>query len=102
MIPIISLIAALTAVAAAAVLLPPRQPRHAPSPALIHPAEDDMDTTMWPTGWPHEAPDHSLSTIEAHLTMQRHKRCRLDTCARKRAAWTVLVAAGHIDPAHTR
>jgi hypothetical protein len=53
---------------------------------------------LWPTGWPHEAPDHELSSTEAHQAMQRHRVCDRHECLRKGAAWSVLVAAGHIHP----
>ena len=35
----------------------------------------DMDISLWPTGWPHEAPEEPLTVAEAHLTMQRHRGC---------------------------
>lgn len=57
-----------------------------------------VDPALWPVGWPHEAPDHPLSAAEAHQTMQRHSGCSRAECPRKAAAYTVLVAAGHIRP----
>lgn len=55
-------------------------------------------------GWPHEAPDRAFTPEGAHLAMQRHASCPIDTCARKRAARKVLVEAGHIvpDPRNSR
>ncbi len=57
-----------------------------------------MDSSLWPTGWPHNAPDKPLSIPEAHQTMQRHRPCDRTECGRKQAAWTVLVRAGRIKP----
>ncbi|WP_433195042.1 hypothetical protein ACQP1G_40230 [Nocardia sp. CA-107356] len=60
--------------------------------------DDEMDTAIWPVGFPHDAPEHPLGVLEAQLTMQRHVRCRVDHCPRKTAAWRTLVAAGKIEP----
>lgn len=57
---------------------------------------------MWPTGWPHEAPEDPLSVSEAHQTMQRHKGCRTDGCPRKAAALRTLVVAGRVVPDPSR
>jgi len=57
-----------------------------------------MDATMWPTNWPHEAPDGPLSVAESHQTMQRHLTCLREDCPRKSAAYMVLVAAGRMVP----
>ncbi|WP_433717401.1 hypothetical protein ACQP2U_43480 (plasmid) [Nocardia sp. CA-084685] len=53
---------------------------------------------MWPLGWPHEAPETPFSVDAAHAVMQQHRHCGLDRCARKRAAFRVLVQAGHAVP----
>ena len=60
------------------------------------------DTNMWPDGWPHEAPDHRLSVLEAHRAMQRHRDCLIDECPRKRAAWNTLIEAGKVRPDSAR
>ncbi|TLF82570.1 hypothetical protein [Nocardia cyriacigeorgica] len=57
-----------------------------------------MEYAMWPAGFPHDAPERPMGLVEAHRTMQRHRGCRVDECARKAAAWEVLVAAGRIKP----
>ncbi|MFF0531274.1 hypothetical protein ACFYT3_23170 [Nocardia amikacinitolerans] len=56
------------------------------------------DTGMWPTGWPHEAPDEPPSVPEAHRTMQRHRTCRTEECPRKAAAFKVLMETGKVTP----
>ncbi|WP_067479860.1 hypothetical protein [Nocardia amamiensis] len=60
------------------------------------------DTGLWPRGWPHEGPDHSLSVSEAHATMQRHRGCREQDCPRKAAARNTLIAAGRMKPDTSR
>lgn len=60
------------------------------------------DAGVWPTGWPHEAPDHPLTSPEAHLTMQRHRDCRTDQCPRKAAARQVLIDTGRMKPDTSR
>lgn len=61
-----------------------------------------MDRTIWPVGYPHEAPAQPMGVIEAQLTMQRHRTCQLGVCPRKTVAWNVLVEAGVIIPAVDR
>ncbi|WP_069160054.1 hypothetical protein [Nocardia altamirensis] len=63
-----------------------------------HPA----DTSMWPQGWPHEAPDYDLGVLEAHKIMQQHRDCRADTCPRKATARRALIAAGRMKPDTSR
>ncbi|MEV4236448.1 MULTISPECIES: hypothetical protein [unclassified Nocardia] len=54
----------------------------------------EMNTAAyWPVGFPHDAPDEPLGVLEAQLTMQRHRCCRVANCARKAAAWQTLVEA---------
>lgn len=53
---------------------------------------------LWPRNWPHEMPEKALSIIEAHQAMQLHRNCRKEECARKRAAWDVLVESRRIVP----
>ncbi len=47
---------------------------------------------------PHTEPDHPLAVPEAHRTMQQHLDCTVTDCARKAAAFRVLVAAGRLKP----
>ncbi|BDT95731.1 hypothetical protein IFM12275_57070 [Nocardia sputorum] len=63
---------------------------------------EQPDAGMWPTGWPHEAPDTPLSVTEAHLAMQRHRACRTDQCPRKAAARQTLIEAGRMRPDTSR
>lgn len=63
---------------------------------------EPADARLWPSGWPHEKPDHSLSVPEAHATMQRHRGCRADLCPRKAAARQVLIDAGRMVPDTSR
>jgi hypothetical protein len=88
---LIGLAAALAAIAVAAYTLPDTGPR----PARPRP---QMDSTLWMPGWPHEAPAIPFTVTQAHEVMRQHKSCRRDKCARKDAAWMVLVDAGHIHP----
>jgi hypothetical protein len=60
------------------------------------------DPGLWPTGWPHEAPEHPLSVSEAHQTMQRHRECRADQCPRKAAARRTLIDTGRMKPDTSR
>jgi hypothetical protein len=53
---------------------------------------------VWPVGWPHEAPETPFTVAQAHVVMQQHRRCAAERCPRKRAAFRVLVAAGHAVP----
>lgn len=96
MAPIISLIAALVVITIAELALPLRQPRHAYTTAPIHPAEDDMDTTIWAPGWPHDAPDEPLTVTGALMAMKLHAGCP-NRCARKTAAAQALRDA-HVSP----
>jgi len=57
---------------------------------------------LWLGGWPHEAPEHTLSMTEAHATMQRHRGCRVNDCPRKAAARCVLIEAGRMRPNTSR
>ncbi len=57
-----------------------------------------VDGSVWPVGWPHEAPDHPMSVAEAHSVMQRHRGCRRAECPRKRVAYLTLVEAGRLRP----
>jgi hypothetical protein len=61
-------------------------------------SKDTMDPTMWATGWPHEAPDHPLSAVEAHQIWRRHAACPIDCCQRKAAAVEFLIGDGRIVP----
>ncbi|MCC3327392.1 hypothetical protein [Nocardia abscessus] len=63
---------------------------------------EQPDAGLWPTGWPHEAPENPLSVAEAHWTMQRHKDCRTDLCPRKAAARQTLIDAGRMKPDTSR
>ncbi|WP_157978686.1 MULTISPECIES: hypothetical protein [Nocardia] len=58
-----------------------------------------FDTRVWPTHWPHDAPEHRFTLVQAHREFQKHMDCHIDHCPRKHAAWTVIVAEeyGHAD-----
>lgn len=64
--------------------------------------QDGMEPDVWPTGWPHEAPETPFSVAQAQLTMRRHRECNRGTCPRKSAAWQVLVDNNVIRPATRR
>ncbi|MEV6323527.1 hypothetical protein AB0M45_20370 [Nocardia sp. NPDC051787] len=78
--------------------LPPRPHHRAHTAALIAAEDALLDRSVYPTAWPHEAPDQPLTPEAAHYAMQRHASCPIDTCARKRAAHNALIEAGHIVP----
>jgi hypothetical protein len=50
-----------------------------------------------PVGWLHEAPDIAFTVPEAGQVLQRHRQCHIDRCARKSAAFRILLAAGHLE-----
>jgi hypothetical protein len=66
------------------------------------PRTEHPDPGLWPTGWPHEAPDNPLSVPEAHRIMQQHRMCRADQCPRKAAARQALIDAGRMKPDTSR
>lgn len=57
------------------------------------------DLGAWPPALSCSEPDHPLTRAEAHLAMQLHREHQ---CSRKRAAFDMLVAAGHIKPDSSR
>lgn len=57
------------------------------------------DLGAWPPALSCSEPDHPLTHAEAHLAMQLHREHQ---CTRKRAAFGILVAAGHIKPDSSR
>ena len=46
----------------------------------------------------HTAPERPYTIDEAHNVMRQYVACLRHECARKHAAWTVLVEAGRIVP----
>ncbi|MFD0361904.1 hypothetical protein ACFQZZ_10665 [Nocardia sp. GCM10030253] len=52
---------------------------------------------VWPAGWPHEAPELPFTVAEAGRVLQRHRQCHIDRCARKSAAFRILLAAGYLE-----
>lgn len=59
----------------------------------------DLRSVEWPTTWTGGAPVQPLPLAETHLAMQLHRE---HGCARERAAFAALVAAGRITPDSTR
>jgi hypothetical protein len=57
------------------------------------------DLGVWPPALSCSMPGRALTLAEAHLTMQLHREHQ---CTRKRAAFDILVAAGHIKPDSSR
>ncbi|MFB8281051.1 hypothetical protein [Nocardia colli] len=59
-------------------------------------------STVVPPTWPHvlshDAPRGPLGIWEAHVAMRQHGRCNLGECARKRAAFEVLIEAERPEP----
>jgi len=66
------------------------RPQRHPTPNLWYPPPN------------HTAPPQPPRVPEAHRIMQEHHGCRLDECPRKRAAYRVLVQAGHLTPPRLR
>ncbi|MBF6287605.1 hypothetical protein [Nocardia cyriacigeorgica] len=66
--------------------------------ARRHVAFDQVDQTSW-TAWTCELPLAPLTIDDAHQAMRHHRE---HDCARKRAAFTALVAAGRITPDSSR
>ncbi|MFE7798226.1 hypothetical protein [Nocardia sp. NPDC057440] len=52
---------------------------------------------VWSAGWLHEAPEMPFTVIEAGRALQRHRQCHIDRCARKSAAFRILLAAGLLE-----
>ncbi len=51
---------------------------------------------LWPAGWAHAAPTHSVTVAGAHRIMQQHRSYDRAECPRKAVAYRVLVEARHI------
>lgn len=81
-------------------LMPLRAPKNAGKHRLSPAIEDSqtMDATLWPTGFPHDAPDEPFTVFQAHKAMQLHRNCQKEECPRKSAAFRTLVEAGTIKP----
>ncbi|WP_405137493.1 hypothetical protein [Nocardia sp. NBC_01388] len=88
------LIVTLAAFAYGALRLPLTEPRHAAPTRLRTTQDHPIDISLWPPGWPHEAPEQPLSLLEAHQAMQSHLTCTTKECGRKAAAFDVLTGAG--------
>lgn len=90
-----------TAVFVAAWTWPIRVPEGRSVPEIqqrVRPERNEMNSEVWPVGYPHDAPDRPMMLPEAQMTMQRHRACRVGECPRKTAAWRLLVEAGRINP----
>ncbi|MET8877355.1 hypothetical protein [Nocardia sp. NPDC004604] len=101
MVGMVAALAVPTAVFAAAWMWPIRVPEGrsvAEIQRRVRQECSEMDAKVWPDGYPHEAPDRPMAVLEAQLTMQRHRGCRVGECPPKTAAWRVLVEAGKIAP----
>lgn len=99
------MIATLATIAYASVRLPLSVPDHTAPQVASHPlrkVDHPIDAITWLDGWPHEVPDRPMSPLEAHQTMQRHRSCGTKGCARKAAAFDVLVGTGAIRPRRIR
>jgi hypothetical protein len=70
----------------------PRRPTPARKPAR---ARCPLRPVQWPAEWTCATPTHPFTLADAHHWMQAH---RDHDCARKRAAFDALVAAGRIAP----
>ncbi|GAA5079518.1 hypothetical protein GCM10023319_19270 [Nocardia iowensis] len=55
----------------------------------------------WPCGHTHSPPTQPFTIAQAHREMQRHLRCSLENCGRKRAAYKRLIRGGHAVPDST-
>ncbi|MEV6134710.1 hypothetical protein AB0L63_01280 [Nocardia sp. NPDC051990] len=70
----------------------PAARRRASAPCPLRPVE-------WPKAWTCDLPSPPLTLADAHRAMQLHRE---HDCARKRAAFATLVAAGHATPDSAR
>ncbi|MET8427723.1 hypothetical protein [Nocardia sp. NPDC004860] len=78
-----------------------RYPRGELSPDPDVPGGTDRAADPWRLiGHCDEPPAAPLTLDQAHTVMQAHRRCRVDTCNRKQAAFQELVAAGRLVPDH--
>ncbi|QIS18674.1 hypothetical protein [Nocardia terpenica] len=99
----ISSIVTVCAASAAALLAlgcvwpPPR--RHRPGAHGPTGRHCELRSAPWPMEWTCTAPTQPFTLTDAHRWMQLH---RDHTCARKRAAFAALVAAGRIAPDSSR
>ncbi|WP_280259287.1 hypothetical protein [Nocardia abscessus] len=78
---------------------PTNQPRRPASRREPASTQCHLRTTLWPEAWTCDTPAQPLTVAEAHRAMQLH---RDHDCARKRAAFAALVAAGRITPDSAR
>ncbi|MEV0297160.1 hypothetical protein [Nocardia sp. NPDC050710] len=62
------------------------------------PPKHDVANGVWPSSWTHEVPDEPFTVAQAHIAMQQHRRCGAAVCPRKKAAFRVLIEAGHAVP----
>lgn len=53
---------------------------------------------MWLSAWSHSGPEAELTVAQAHDVMRLHRECQMRDCARKRAAYWALAAAGRLRP----
>ncbi|MBB5915048.1 hypothetical protein BJY24_003915 [Nocardia transvalensis] len=56
----------------------------------------------WLSDWTHAAPQREFTVTQAHATMQQHRTCGIDNCARKAAAFATLVEQGRMKPDSSR
>lgn len=61
-------------------------------------ADTARSSSIWDRCFHHTAPEEPFDIFEAHRAMREHKGCLREECARKQAAWDVLVAAHRIVP----
>lgn len=66
--------------------------------ALSRAALLDAGNDIWERCFRHTAPSRQYSVAEAHRVMREHRGCLREDCARKRAAWQVLVEERRIVP----
>lgn len=74
----------------------PRRPAPARRPVRARCA---LRPVQWPAAWTCDLPSPPLTLDDAHRAMRLHRE---HDCARKRAAFATLVAAGHITPDSAR
>ncbi len=91
--------AGLLAVVAVGCVWPVVRPRHDAPAHRPGRAHGPLRTYEWPMDWTCDLPNRPLSLRDAHRAMQLHRE---HDCARKRAAFAMLVAHGHIVPDSTR
>jgi hypothetical protein len=78
---------------------PLNQPRRSAPAHRRDKTRCQLRPVQWPQAWTCDLPTRPLTLADAHRALQLHRE---HDCARKRAAFATLVAAGRITPDSSR